>query len=468
MTRSLSQAVRFDADLLRRHDVSGPRYTSYPTALQFTEEFTAQDYRDAARATNDDPIPSPLSVYVHVPFCFSPCFYCGCNRIITRDPLKGQLYLERLYREFELQGELFDRDRQVEQLHLGGGTPTFLSPEQLDSMLTTMGQYFNLSASPRREFSIEIDPRTVSPETVMALGEMGFNRVSYGVQDFDRQVQEAINRIQDVEPTLALIDAAHAAGMQSVNLDLIYGLPFQSVEGFGRTLEQVIGARPDRLAVYSYAHLPRIFKAQRQLDEKTLPSADTKLALLELAIDRLTAAGYVYIGMDHFALPDDELVIAREKGELHRNFQGYSTRAELDLVGLGMSSIGKIGDTYSQNRKDIIGWQSDLDAGRLPVYRGVKLTADDRLRRDIIQQVMCNEGLRYRDIETRWELDFAMAFAPELARLAELADDGLIDMDGNGFSVTPAGRLLIRIVAMVFDAYQPSVVDARNRFSKVI
>ena len=460
--------VRFDADLLRRYDISGPRYTSYPTALQFTEEFTAADYRAAALATNDDPIPSPLSVYVHVPFCHSPCFYCGCNRIITRDPLKGQLYLERLFREFELQGELFDRDRKVEQLHLGGGTPTFLAPGQLESMLESLAQHFSLSTASDREFSIEIDPRTVSPGIVQSLGEIGFNRVSLGVQDFDRKVQEAINRIQDIEPTLELIEASHKAGMNSVNLDLIYGLPFQSIEGFGRTLDHVIGAKPDRLAVYSYAHLPRIFKAQRQLDEKALPSGDTKLALLELAINKLTAAGYIYIGMDHFALPDDELVVAQQKGELHRNFQGYSTRAELDLVGLGMSSIGKIGDTYSQNRKDIIGWQGDLDAGHLPVYRGVKLTTEDRLRREIIGQVMCNNELRFADVEARWELDFGRHFSAEIEQLQQLAEDGLIDMNDDGFRVTPAGRLLIRIVAMTFDAYQPKILDARDRFSKVI
>ncbi|MDX1442316.1 MAG: oxygen-independent coproporphyrinogen III oxidase [Gammaproteobacteria bacterium] len=464
----MQSQVRFDADLLRRYDISGPRYTSYPTALQFSEDFTAEDYREVALATNDDPIPSPLSLYVHVPFCHSPCFYCGCNRIITRDPLKGQLYLERLYREFELQGELFDPDRKVEQLHLGGGTPTFLEPEQLEAMLDSMGQHFSLSSAPSREFSIEIDPRTVSPDIVKSLGEIGFNRVSLGVQDFDRKVQEAINRIQDIGPTLELIEASHAAGMNSVNLDLIYGLPFQSVEGFGRTLDHVIAAKPDRLAVYSYAHLPRVFKAQKQIDEQTLPSGDTKLALLELAINKLTSAGYIYVGMDHFALPDDELVVAQQKGELHRNFQGYSTRAELDLVGLGMSSIGKIGDTYSQNRKDIIGWQGDLDAGHLPVYRGVRLTTEDRLRREIIGQVMCNNRLRFADIEARWQLDFERHFASELEQLGRLAEDGLIAMDEKGFEVTPAGRLLIRIVAMTFDAYQPTLLDARDRFSKVI
>lgn len=462
------QTVQFNADMLRRYDISGPRYTSYPTAVQFTEEFDELKYREAAAASNDDPIPRPLSLYVHVPFCHSPCFYCGCMRIITRDPLKGQLYLNRLNREIEMQAELFDRDRVVEQLHFGGGTPTFLTDEQLEGLIETLGRHFTMAKPEDREFSVEIDPRTVDPARLQRLAEMGFNRVSLGVQDFDPEVQKAVNRIQPVDDTLAVLNAARDCGIESVNLDLIYGLPKQNLAGFGRTLDIVTEARPARIALYSYAHLPRLFKAQRQIDEATLPSGETKLALLELAIERLTKAGYVYVGMDHFALPDDELVIAQQNGDLHRNFQGYSTRADCDLVGLGVSSIGKIGDTYSQNRKTIDEYYAAIDAGKLPAFRGVQLDRDDILRRDVIQRVMCQGELNFESVEKRWNISFGEYFQDALPRLEELHKDGLIVLDQCGFEVTAAGRLLLRIVGMVFDKYHHNVVDAQGRFSKVI
>lgn len=462
----MHQAVTFDARLLRMYDISGPRYTSYPTAMQFGETFDEVQYCELARASNDDPIPRPLSLYVHVPFCTSPCFYCGCTRIITREPVKGRIYLDHLLREIELQATLFDRDRVVEQLHLGGGTPTFLSGDQLGELLDGMRKHFRLCDDERREFSIEVDPRTVSAAGMQHLADLGFNRVSLGVQDFDPVVQAAVNRLQSVEETLGLVQAARRAGISSINMDLIHGLPFQSLEGFGRTLETVIGARPERLAVYSYAHLPRMFKAQRQIDERALPSAEAKLALLELAITMLTAAGYVYIGMDHFALPDDELVLAQRRGDLQRNFQGYSTRAECDMIGLGMSSIGKVGDSYSQNIKSLAGYQQALSEGRLPVMRGVRLNCDDLVRREIIQQLMCQGELDFAAVAERWEIDFHDYFATSLARLRRLATDGLVELSREHLTVTPRGRLLLRVVAMCFDRYQRTLNE--ERFSRVI
>lgn len=462
------QTVKFDADLLRRYDINGPRYTSYPTAVQFTEDFREREYRQAALKSNDDPIPRPLSIYAHIPFCTSPCFYCACTRIITRDPLKSRLYMNRLNREIELQAELFDHDRSVDQLHLGGGTPTFLSMEEMAELMRCFGTYFNLRTDDQREFSIEIDPRTVNHEKIEQLASLGFNRISLGVQDFDRRVQEAVNRVQSVEDTLAVMDSARRVGINSINLDLIYGLPFQSIEGFGRTLDTVVKSRPERLAVYSYAHLPRMFKAQRRLDEAALPSGETKLALLELAIERLCDAGYVYIGMDHFALPDDELVIAQRNGDLQRNFQGYSTKAECDMIGFGMSSIGKVGDTYSQSAKELAAYYSDIDAGHLPVVRGIALTDDDRLRREIIQSLMCQGELDFTAVEQRWSLNFREYFKAAWPRLESLAADGLIELRDRSLTVTPSGRLLLRVVAMAFDGYQPKIVDATTRFSRVI
>lgn len=460
------QTVEFDAKLLARYDINGPRYTSYPTALQFTETFGEADYRLAVNDSNAHS--GPLSIYAHIPFCTSPCFYCACTRIITRDPLKAGFYLERLYREIDLQATRFHPDRVVEQLHFGGGTPTFLSMEQMSALMRRLRDRFNLCNDDAREFSIEIDPRTVDADRMEQLATLGFNRVSLGVQDFDARVQRAVNRIQGVEDTLGIMDAARRFGMRSINLDLIYGLPFQSLEGFGRTLDIVIGARPDRLAVYSYAHMPRLFKAQRQIEEASLPDAATKLGLLRLAIEKLTHAGYVYIGMDHFALPDDELVSAQREGGLHRNFQGYSTRAECDMIGLGMSAIARIADTYSQNAKEIDRYYAMLDEGRLPIVRGVALTQDDRTRRDVIQQVMCHGEIDFRAVERRWNVEFARCFRAAMPRLETLAADDLIELDERRLVVTPAGRLLLRVIAMAFDAYVPVMADSAARFSRTV
>ncbi len=458
----------FDAELLRRYDRPGPRYTSYPTAPQFGESFGEAGFRDAARAGNEDPIPRRLSLYAHIPFCFSPCFYCGCNRIITRDAGRGDAYLARLVREVAMVAPLFDRDRDVIQLHLGGGTPNFLGAGQLGELMESLNRHFHFSNSKDRDFSIELDPRFVDAGGIEALAYLGFNRASLGVQDFDPVVQQAVNRVQSVAETLAVVDACRKHGFRSVNIDLIYGLPGQNPAGFGRTLDTVLQARPDRLAIYGYAHMPQLFRAQKRIDEAQLPSPADKLALLQLAIDKLTEAGYRYIGMDHFALPGDELSIAQGNGSLHRNFMGYTTHADSDLVGFGVSSISHIGDTYSQNPRDLPAWDAVIDAGRLPVWRGLRLDADDLLRADLIQQLMCQGRVDIASLQERHQIEFQAYFAADLERLAPLVDDGLVTASPEEIAATSRGRLLLRIIAACFDRYLHQTRDAPARFSKSI
>jgi oxygen-independent coproporphyrinogen-3 oxidase len=458
----------FDAGLLRRYDRPGPRYTSYPTAPQFQPGFGEGCLRAQIARSNDDALPRRLSLYLHIPYCVSPCFYCGCNRVITRDPAKGEAYLLRLLREIALVGPLFDRDRDVVQLHLGGGTPNFLTPDQLGVLVDSLDRQFHFSRRADRDFSIELDPRFVRPDEIGALAALGFNRASLGVQDFDPAVQQAVNRLQSVEQTLAIIEACRTNGMRSVNVDLIYGLPKQSLDGFGRTLDTVVAARPDRLAVYGYAHLPGMFKAQRQIDEADLPAPEAKLALLALAIEKLGAAGYEYIGMDHFALPGDELARARAHGGLHRNFMGYTTHADTDLLGLGVSSISRIADSFSQNPRDLPSWEAAIDAGRLPVWRGLELSTEDLLRAEVIQQLMCQGEIDVGLIEERFGIDFRQHFGAEIARLAPLQADGLVELAPGRIAATARGRLLLRIIAMCFDAYLDQPADAPPRFSRAI
>jgi len=466
----MNTRLDFDLDLLRRYGRPGPRYTSYPSAPQFSTRFTDADFRRQVARSNQEPIPRDLSLYVHVPFCFSPCFYCGCNRIITRDVSRGAPYAERLVREAEMVAPLFDRDRDVVQLHFGGGTPNFLNAPALGGLVDSLGRFFHFSSARTRDFSIELDPRSVRDGDIAAYAAMGFNRASFGVQDFDRAVQLAINREQTIEETLRAIDACRTSGFRSVNVDLIYGLPRQTLAGFLHTLNTIVMARPDRVAVYGYAHMPRTFKAQRQIDESELPDAAERLALLQLAIERLNAAGYSYIGLDHFALPGDDLSVALAAGSLQRNFMGYTTHAESDLIGLGASSISHIGDSYSQNYRDLPPWESAVDQGRLPIARGLALDDDDVLRAQVIQQLMCRGVIDRAQIETRFAIDFDLYFAESLARLLPLAADGLVTFDGSRIVATSRGRLMLRIIAMCFDRYlaTPSVSETQPRHSRAL
>lgn len=447
------RAPRFDAELIARHDVSGPRYTSYPTVPQFRESFGEAELRAEARASNEDPIPRDLSLYVHVPFCFSPCFYCGCTRIITRDRVKAEQYLSHLYREIERIAPLFDHDREVVQLHLGGGTPNFLDAGQLRELVDILGRHFRLSRDGDREFGIELDPRSADPDYVRVLAGLGFNRLSVGIQDFDPAVQTAVNRIQSYADTAALLEAARSSGFRSVSVDLIYGLPRQTPESFAHTLDQVVALAPDRIAAYSYAHLPQLFKPQRQIETGDLPDPATKLALLGLTVDKLTQAGYVYIGMDHFARPTDELARAQRAGTLQRNFQGYSTHAECDIIGLGMSSISRVGNAYYQNAKDLLGYYAAIEAGGLPVIRGLTLSEDDRIRRALINELMCQGEVDMQVFGKRHGIDFDTYFVEAMQRMRALAADGLVMIEGAVLRITARGRLLTRQVAMPFDAY---------------
>ena len=449
----MNSAATIHRELLRRYDRPGPRYTSYPTAPQFTTDFGEERLRYHILRSNSEPIPSPISLYLHIPYCVSPCFYCGCNRIVTRDVRKGERYLEHLLLEIEQASPLFDRDRDVLQLHLGGGTPNFLQPAQLGRLLESLERRFHFSARRDRDFSIELDPRYLEPGDITALAALGLNRASLGVQDFDPEVQHAVNRIQSVEQTLQVIEACRNSHFRSVNVDLIYGLPRQSLEGFARTLDTVVDARPDRVAVYGYAHLPNLFKAQKPIKAEDLPDADTRLSLLRLSIDTLTAAGYRHIGLDHFALPDDDLATAQESGTLHRNFMGYTTHAQCDLVGLGVSAISHIGDSYSQNPRDLTAWEIAVEQGRLPVWRGLDLSEDDRLRAEIIQRLMCTGEIDLAAIEHRFGIDFHEYFADVAPMLRRLAAEGLVDLREQSIGATSQGRYLLRIIAMCFDRY---------------
>lgn len=456
--------IEFDSELIQRYDINGPRYTSYPTAVQFHPRFTADQYRIAAHASNING--DPLSIYVHIPFCASPCFYCGCNRVITHDYSKSETYLKYLYQEIQLQAALFDRTREVKQLHFGGGTPTFLSIDQFSKLMNKLHQHFNLNADDSHEYSIEIDPRTLGDDMIPQLASMGFNRISLGVQDFDREVQLAVNRVQSVEQTLNAIESAHRYGFKSVNVDLIYGLPKQTTEKFSRTLDLVAQAKPERVALYGYAHMPHMFKAQRQINTADLPNAAARLELLQLSIAKLTEAGYVYVGMDHFARADDELVQAQSSGTLHRNFQGYSTRADCDLIALGVSSISKVGNVYSQNAKTLIEYYAMLDKSSLPIQRGLVLDRDDEIRRTVIQQVMCQGYLYFTKLSQQLGIDFNWYFLHEMLDLQTLQRDGLIELNDDSLQVTPSGRLLLRHVAMVFDAYLNQA--SQQQFSKAV
>ena len=456
----------FDPQIIRRFDVNGPRYTSYPTADRFVEAFDAEALKLWLGKRNIGGISRPLSLYFHIPFCNTICYYCACNKIITKDHGRSAKYIKYLGKEMALQAEyLLDGDREVSQLHWGGGTPTFLSHEEMHQLMDLTHRHFKLVDG--AEISIEVDPRKVDRPTVALLGELGFNRMSLGVQDFDERVQQAINRIQTEEETFTVMDQARKSGFKSISVDLIYGLPHQTVMGFNRTLERVLAMDPERLSIYNYAHLPGLFKPQRRINESDLPNADTRLQLLSLAIKKLTEAGYVFIGMDHFAKPDDELAVAQRQGRLHRNFQGYSTHADCDMLSFGISSIAKVGPTYSQNYRTLDEYYDRLDAGVLPVLRGIELTADDLLRRSIIQALMCHFEISTESIEIAHLIDFKKYFAAELEDLKELERGGLVKVDDKWITVLPPGRLLVRAISMVFDKYLRADRQ-RTRYSKVI
>ena len=460
-----TQELIFDPELIRRFDINGPRYTSYPTADRFVEAFGADDYVQWLGKRSVGGISRPLSLYVHVPFCNTICYYCACNKIITKDHGRSAKYIKYLGKELALQAEALDGSHDLVQLHFGGGTPTFLSHEEMQRLMDHIRSHFRML--PDGEYSIEVDPRKVDRDTVRHLAELGFNRMSVGVQDFDPAVQQAVNRIQSLEETKLVIESAREFGFKGISVDLIYGLPKQNVISFNHTLDEVLKLNPDRLSIYSYAHLPALAKPQRRINEAEMPSADAKLQILKLAIRRLTDAGYVFIGMDHFAKPDDELAIAQRQGRLHRNFQGYSTHAEADLLAFGVSAISKVGPSYCQNYKTLDEYYDALDGGKLPVLRGIELTPDDLLRRTIIQALMCHFELSIESVEIAHLIDFKSYFAAELADLRGMEAGGLLTIDDQWITVLPRGRMLVRAIAMAFDRYLRSDRE-RTRYSKVI
>ena len=468
MNAAVAEALPIMSEaLLRRFDVSGPRYTSYPTADRFVEAFSADDYTQTLklRRTSAAGRALPLSLYIHIPFCESLCYYCACNKIITKHHDKATAYLRYLSREVDLHTAHLGLGQVVSQLHLGGGTPTFLSDDELRALMGMLRRNFTLS--PKGEYSIEVDPRTIDAKRLDTLAELGFNRLSFGVQDFDPAVQKAVHRIQPADQVFELVEAARQRQFDSINIDLIYGLPQQSPESFDRTLAQVNELRPDRIALYAYAHLPERFKPQRRIVTLELPSASAKVSMLSRSMSAFMGAGYVYVGMDHFALPTDSLAIAKRQGRLHRNFQGYSTQPDCDLIGLGVSSIGRIGATYSQNAKTLEEYYDYLDQGRFPVVRGIALSRDDLMRRCIIMALMCQGHVLFESVELGFMIDFRKYFATEMESLKTLAEQGLVAMDESGIQVTDMGWFFVRAIAMVFDRYLQTD-RTRARFSKII
>ena len=454
-----------DPVLIRKYDTGGPRYTSYPTADRFVEAFGEAALRDWLGRRNIGAIAQRLSIYVHLPFCATLCYYCACNKVITRDRSKSAKYIKYLDKELELVARAEGATQPITQLHWGGGTPTFLSDDEMTELMASLTRRYPLEED--AEVSIEVDPRSVAAGRMETLARLGFNRVSLGVQDFDPAVQQAVHRIQPESETRRVLEEARAAGFRSVNFDLIYGLPRQTLDSFSRTLETTLAMQPDRIALYNYAHLPTLFKPQRRIAAAELPSPEVKLQLMTLAIGALTRAGYVYIGMDHFALPDDELAQAQRQGRLHRNFQGYSTRKDADLIGLGVSAIGRVGPTYYQNAKSLDEYYARLDDGLLPVARGLELTADDLVRRAVIQALMCHFRVSIESIELAHLVDFEKYFAVELEQLRRLADEGLVEVGDEWIAITPRGRLLVRAICMVFDRYLRER-ERRASYSKVI
>jgi len=461
-----SDQICLDLATIEKYDTTGPRYTSYPTAVEFHEGIDYKDYKRAAIDANGALLPRDLSLYFHLPFCRHLCFYCGCNKIVTKNQQKSDEYLDYLFREIKMHGELIDHDRKVQQLHLGGGTPTFYSAEQIEMLMNQVRRYFSLVSTDDRDYSIEIDPRTVGYQYLLALKRLGFNRISLGVQDFNPQVQKAIHRIQPESQTRELILQARSLGFQSVNVDLICGLPKQNELSFAATLDRIIKCAPDRISIYSYAHLPDRFPAQKRIHEEDLPEANEKIALYQMTAEKLLAAGYQHIGMDHFARPDDSLTIALSEKTLHRSFQGYTTHKECDLLGIGVSSIGSMEQLYYQNARDLDEYYRLIDEKQLPVKRGIKLSLDDNIRKSVIMQIMCESKIDKAQIQQFHGIRFDVYFDSELKALGKLVDDGLLEVDEKQIRITPTGRFFLRNIAMVFDAYRQS--GPSTRFSKVL
>ncbi|MDX8396903.1 MAG: oxygen-independent coproporphyrinogen III oxidase [Mariprofundaceae bacterium] len=452
--------------MIHKYDKAGPRYTSYPTAPMFHSGINSDVYAQTLNKVSSSS--APLSLYIHIPFCNTVCYYCGCNKIVTKKYERAEPYLELLIKEIDLVANaLGDTQRSVTQLHFGGGTPTFLNDDQMHRLTEHLHQRFNFVTDTQGEYGIEMDPRECTQSTVKVLRECGFNRMSMGVQDFDPIVQKAVNRIQSKEETLRVLEDARAQGFTSMNIDLMYGLPHQNVETFSQTLDTIIEFSPDRIALFNYAHLPKMFMPQRRIDENAIPTPQMKLDILEHSINKLLDAGYVFIGMDHFAKPEDEMAIAQKSGKLYRNFQGYSTHADCDLIGLGLTSIGYVGGNFFQNAKEMDEYEADINAKHFSVFRGYQLTQEDHLRRHVIMRLMCDFSLDYKSFESEYNINFKEHFSDALEDLQIMQQDQLVNLNDHGLEVLTAGRLLIRNIAMAFDEHLRAK-QGETKFSKVI
>lgn len=459
-------------ELIRKHDLAGPRYTSYPTAPQFDDSYGQQAWLSAVQRSNESA--APLSLYFHIPFCDTVCYYCACNKIITANHKLAIPYVEAVKKEIDLQCAYIESSRPVHQLHWGGGTPTYLSDEQMLDLMNHTKQAFNLKQDDSGEYSIEIHPKGVTPQRLAKIRQLGFNRLSMGVQDFNGEVQKAVNRFNSKEEVEALVKAARALHFKSVSLDLIYGLPLQNTASFAETLQRILEFRPDRLSVFNYAHMPQLFKTQKQIDASLLPEPQEKLEILRQSIETLLNAGYVYVGMDHFALPDDELAKAQLQKKLHRNFQGYATYGNCDMFSFGVSSISAFGDTFFQNHKTIESYYAPLESNQLPLWRGITLSDDDKIRQAVIKELICHFELNFESIETQYGINFLSYFDKELASLKSLAEDGLVELGSNSIRVNDTGRLLIRRICMAFDVYLSTSTrdkisaDNKPKYSRII
>ena len=461
-----STSLVWDKHFIQKNNIAGPRYTSYPTAMQFHEEFTVADYKKAVTRSNQQK--RPLSLYFHIPFCNTICYYCACNKIVTADKKRVRHYLDQLIHEIEMQGSLFEKNRPVVQLHWGGGTPTFFSHSEMTELMYHTGRNFNLLDHDQGEHSIEIDPRDANLDTLSLIHGLGFNRISLGVQDFDEKVQKAVNRVQPFSMVEKVVLGSRNLGFQSINMDLIYGLPFQTPQTYRNTIEQVIQLQPDRISLFNYAHLPHRFKTQRQIKDETLPTANEKLEILCDSANTLINAGYLYIGMDHFAKQDDSLAIAQQQEQLQRNFQGYSTAREADLIGMGVSAISHIDNTYSQNFKSAKQYEESLLGNQLPVERGYTLNSDDLIRQNVINQLTCHNHIDIPQTEKHYGIDFPSYFATELSQLASFEKEGLLHLSPENILLTEFGRLIVRRICLIFDIYNNNAQTSKSNYSRII